>query len=154
MKVFVDTSAFYALVSATDHAHHRALAIHDRLKAEAIPLATSNYVFLEAFSLLQRRHGVEDAEQFGEFVSRHVELVWVGADQHRAAWDYWQRHRKRGLSLVDCSCFVVMQTLGVRHAFAFDEQFREAGFTLLQAPPEMVGEARGAYRVGRRKRAH
>ncbi|RME55690.1 MAG: VapC toxin family PIN domain ribonuclease, partial [Caldilineae bacterium] len=38
---------------------------------------------------------------------------------------------RRGLSLVDCTSFVVMQQLGIDTAFAFDNHFKEQGFTLL-----------------------
>jgi predicted nucleic acid-binding protein len=35
---------------------------------------------------------------------------------------------KRGLSLVDCTSFVLMRRLGVETALAFDEDFRGEGF--------------------------
>ena len=156
MKVFVDTSAFYALTSDTDRAHREARVIQEQLKQLPPTLVTTNYVFLETFSLLQRRHGLEAAERFGNSLPHYVEIVWIDASTHQAAWEHWQHTRQRGLSFVDCSCFVVMRTLGIHRAFAFDSQFQAAGFTLLKStfPPEMVGEARGVYRVGRRKRTH
>mgnify|MGYP001605384452 CR=1 FL=1 len=148
-KVFVDTSAFYALVSETDQEHATARTIREHLKREAAPLLTTNYVFLESVSLLQRRHGMEAAKRFGDLIGEEVDVVWVTASQHRAAWEYWKQRGVRGLSLVDCSCVVVMHELGVRQVFGFDEQFRTAGFTLLDStpPPDRVAEGRGAYRT-------
>ncbi len=153
MKVFVDTSAFYALASETDSAHKVASEIYAQLTAAGAAFVTTNYVFLEAVSLLQRRHGVEDAERFGDFMTGSVEMIWMTARQHQAAWDHWTGRRVRSLSLIDCSCFVIMRDLEIRDAFAFDEQFRQAGFHLL-TPDDRVVERAGTYRVRRRMRAH
>lgn len=147
MKAFVDTSAFYALASKTDEAHARAYAIHEGLKRDGVVLMTTNYVLLEAVALLQRRHGTAEAGSFGDFVMERVELIWIDATQHRTAWKLWKERGRRNLSLVDCSCFVVMRELNIRHAFAFDDQFREAGFVLLSEPADRVAERRAGYRV-------
>ena len=149
MNVFVDTSAFYALVSETDEMHVEALAIHERLKEEEGSFVTTNYVFLESVSLLQKRYGVAEARRFGDFVDRQVELVWVDGAQHRRAWDYWKQRGMRHLSFVDCSCFIVMHNLSIRQAFTFDEQFRTAGFSVLAGPSDRVAERRATYRAGR-----
>lgn len=148
-RVFVDTSAFYALASETDQEHAAARAIREMLKHDAARLVTTNYVFLETVSLLQRRHGMEAARRFGDFVGEEVELLWMTEPQHRAAWDYWKQRGLRGLSFVDCSCVVVMREAGIRQVFGFDEQFRAAGLTLLEAPrpPDRVAERRSVYRA-------
>ena len=152
MKAFVDTSAFYAMASETDQAHVTARAVHEQLKRDNTPLVTTNYILLETVSLLQRRHGVAYAERFGDSVIEEVELIWMTLTQHRAAWKLWKERRNRGLSLVDCSSFVVMRELHMPHAFAFDEQFQEAGFILLDHPGDRVAERRGVYRTGRARR--
>lgn len=153
-KVFVDTSAFYALMSETDQEHVTARSIREALKNGPAHLLTTNYVFLETVSLLQRRHGMEAAKRFGDLVGEEVDVVWITASQHRTAWEYWKQRGMRGLSLVDCSCVVVMRELGVRQVFGFDEQFRTAGFTLLDStpPPDRVAERRGVYRATRVRR--
>ena len=149
MKVFVDTSAFYALASSTDQAHAAAVTIHEHLKRVSAQLITNNYVLLESISLLQRRHGLAEATRFGDAVGSRLSVVWMNELQHGRVWEYWKRQSKRGLSLVDCSCFVVMHELGVREAFTFDAQFRAAGFVPVIAPDGLVAERRATYRVKR-----
>ncbi len=149
----MDTSAFYALASATDDMHAQAVAVHDELKQATARLLTTNYVVLESVSLLQRRIGIREAERFGDFVTTQVEVVWIDEAQHRTAWILWKRSRLRGLSLVDCSSFAVMRDLGVQQAFAFDPQFRTAGFRLLSGPADRVAERRAVYRAGYRSRS-
>lgn len=151
MKVFVDTSAFYALAAEEDRAHDAACQIHEHLRQSADALMTTNYVVLETISLLQRRHGVEAAERFGDGVER-VQIVWMEADAHRAAWRVWKGRRLRGLSLVDCSSFEVMRRLNIQRAFAFDRQFAEAGFTVLGNQTNGVAERKGSYRASRARR--
>lgn len=149
--VFIDTSAFYALASETDNEHTAARAIREQLKRDATRLVTTNYVFLETVSLLQRRHGMEVAKRFGDFVGEEVEIIWMTELQHRASWDYWKQRGMRGLSLVDCSCMTVMRESGIRRVFGFDDQFRSAGFILLDTPPapDRVAEPAGVYRAKR-----
>ncbi len=149
MKVFIDTSAFYALISDTDAKHQVAVSIHERLKQDATELLTTNYVLLECVSLLQRRYGFSEAARFGDLVEHEVRVVWLEQAQHQRAWEDWKQRGARSVSLVDCSCFVVMRELAIRQAFAFDEHFRTAGFQLLATPPRpgMAAERRGRYRT-------
>jgi predicted nucleic acid-binding protein len=155
MKVFVDTSAFYALAAPEDQVHQAAEVVHERLKADpSILLVTTNYILLETVSLLQRRHGIGPAGRFGDSAidQDRMSVIWLAATQHRAAWRLWKERGRRGLSLVDCSSFIVMREQGIRSAFAFDEQFREAGFTVLVQPQDRVAEPRGTYRAARARR--
>lgn len=154
-RVFVDTSAFYALASEKDQEHETARVIREHLKREGVPLLTTNYVFLESVSLLQRRHGMDAAKRFGDFVGEEVDVVWITESQHRVTWEHWKQRGTRGLSLVDCSCVVVMRELGIHQVFGFDEQFRAAGFTLLDMPPspDRVADRRGVYRASHARRS-
>lgn len=154
MKVFIDTSALYALVVENDKAHEAAQRIRAGLEMVAEQALTTNYVLLETVSLLQKRQGYALAERVGDLVIEQVEILWVDAAQHREAWRLWKHEHLRGLSLVDCASFVVMRESGIRRAFAFDEHFRRAGFELLMPPSDRVAEKRGVYRAGRLHRKH
>jgi predicted nucleic acid-binding protein len=46
-------------------------------------------------------------------------------------WEYFRRHKDKDYSLTDCISFVVMKTLGMETAFAFDRHFVQAGFQKL-----------------------
>jgi len=150
-KVFVDTSAFYALSSERDASHTRARDTYEHAKRLQALLVTSSYVVLETISLLQKRHGIAMAERFGDSVAGGVDVVWIDAGQHHMAWKLWKEQRQRGLSLVDCSSFAVMRDVGIRHVFAFDRQFEDAGFVPFSPSADRVAERWAGYRVGRRK---
>ena len=49
-------------------------------------------------------------------------------EDHRGAVQALLAADRRGLSLVDCSSFLVMRRLGLKVAFAFDEDFGHQGF--------------------------
>lgn len=131
MKVFLDTSAFYALSSSSDQDHARAKESLRRLIEGNAEFVSTNYILLECVSLLQRREGLDIAKRFVGRVTETVSILWINDAQHNRAWDYWNRAWKRDLSLVDCASFIVMKEEGIKEAFAFDKQFEEAGFRLV-----------------------
>lgn len=128
LNVFIDTSAFYANAVAEDANHERARTLLATLGEEK--LATSNYVLLETVALIQRRHGLEAAELHGRLIMESTRMLWVDDDAHAGAWRLWRSKRLRGLSLVDCTSFVLMRREGIRKALAFDGHFAQQGFVL------------------------
>lgn len=148
MKVFVDTSALYALIFPEDAHHQRAVACFEALTLAQRILVSTNYVLLECASLLQRRHGFTLAHTFLEKTAELLDVIWIGEKEHRAGVSLWTKAASRQLSLVDCSSIAVMREHGLREAVAFDRHFAEAGFNMLPAT-DRVAEPRGRYRAGR-----
>ena len=152
MKVFVDTSAFYALGDQGDHHHARAHAILGELRDSGPELVTTNYLVVECLSLVQRRRGVEAAGRFLEFVARALNVVWVDPAIHKAAQRSWEEGGIRRLSFVDCVSFIVMREHGIDTAFAFDRDFQTAGFHVAGSSPGWtVREPRRRDRSSARK---
>jgi predicted nucleic acid-binding protein len=58
MTVFVDTSAFYAVLDRDDANHAEAKNVWTRLVREGTTFLTSNYVLVETAALLQHRLGM------------------------------------------------------------------------------------------------
>ena len=132
MKVFIDTSAFYALLDRDDSNHQRAKKEwSDLLHGPDNTLVTTNYVVVESFALVHHRLGVEAARGLQENLLSLVNLEWIDAETHRAGAGAFLAASRRRLSLVDCVSFEVMRTLGIRTSFSFDPHFKEQGFTLL-----------------------
>jgi predicted nucleic acid-binding protein len=131
MRIFIDTSAFYALLDRDDENHRKAKnAWVDLLKNENT-LITSNYVLVETFALLQHRLGVEAVRGFQNDILPLVNIEFVISELHRSGVSALLSASRRNLSLVDCVSFEMMRTLEIKTAFAFDPHFKEQGFNML-----------------------
>ena len=136
--IFVDTSAWYALVSASDQDHQAARAVYAGLVEQGEELVTTSYVLAETMGLIQRRLGWKPLELFAA-AAREVDVVWIDRDAHRAAEAALFERRRRGVNLVDAASFVSMRQRGIEVAFAFDEDFAQAGFRLAGREKESRG---------------
>lgn len=130
--VFVDTSAFLALLIANDEAHESAKAVFATLQTRRARLVTTSYVLVETYALLGRRLGTAAVRAFREDFAPLLEVVWVDRELHEAALDELLERAARTLSLVDATSFVVMRRRRIEEAFVFDRHFTQAGFTLVR----------------------
>lgn len=131
--MFVDTSAFYALMVRTETQHREVARSFERLLSEGRALHTTSYCLVETVALLQHRFGLGPVRDLHDHVLPLFEVEWVGADLHARAHQRLLREDRRRLSLVDCVSFEHMTAMGVRDALALDPHFAEAGFRLLPA---------------------
>ena len=127
--IFIDTSAIYALADKADPNHITAYnKFEDILKSGEVPLL-HNYILLESAALLQARLGLPSAILFLKD-ARSFEVEWVDLDLHKEAEKELERIGKRGISLVDCTSFIVMRRRRVQRAFAFDPDFKDQCFLI------------------------
>lgn len=131
MIVFVDTSAFYALLDRDDISHRKAKRIWNDLISPETTLITNNYVLLESFAVIQNRLGRESVRVFQEDILPIIEIKWIDESIHRLAVSALLTASKREISLVDCVSFETMRTLGIKTVFAFDPHFKEQGFNCI-----------------------
>ncbi len=132
--IFVDTSAFFAILDRDDNAHALARQTWTALLSADTPalLLTSSYVLVESFALTQSRLGLDAVRALHEDILPVVSVHWVLEQDHAAAVSALLTANRRRLSLVDCCSFQIMRRLGVRQALAFDRHFAEHGFELVQ----------------------
>ena len=127
--IFLDTSAIYALADENDNDYKEAKELFALALSQEQELVLHNYILVEAGALIQRRLGLEETKKlFQEIAKFHI--IWIDPPLHKLAEDYFHTHATRKLSFVDCTSFVVMQKQGIKHAFAFDDDFQKAGFSL------------------------
>jgi predicted nucleic acid-binding protein len=130
MRIFIDTSAFFALLDNDDTQHSAAKRVWKELLQEDRTLLTSNYVLVECFALMQNRLGLRAVRDFQENIMPLIQVEYVDLEMHRAGVSALLAANRRNLSLVDCVSFEVMRTLGIKAVFTFDPHFREQGFSL------------------------
>jgi len=131
--VFIDTSAFLAVLDKGDKFHQEAVKKWKFLAKHSSEPWTTDYVRLESWSLVQRRMGAEAGAAFQDDWLPLCKIHLVGADGFERAAAQWRIAQRRNLSLVDLTSFDAMRQLAIRTALAFDSHFQEMGFLDVQA---------------------
>lgn len=133
-RVFVDTSAFYALEDASDRHHREARAIQRWCLRHQPRLFTTHHVLDESITLIGARLRPARAVRFARLLlaSRVVHVVRTDEALEEAALNVYERLEDARLSFTDCVSFAVMHALEISAAFAFDSDFERAGFQLVR----------------------
>ena len=131
MRIFIDTSAFYALLDRDDENHQKAKRAWTGMLHSENTLVTSNYVLVETFALLLHRLGIDALRGFQDAIVPLVNVEFVSSEMHRSSVSALLSASRRNLSLVDCVSFEVMRTLEIKTVFVFDLHFEEQGFMII-----------------------
>jgi len=132
--IFVDSTAWIALELPDDARHDEAVRAFAKIRRGTYgTIVTSDYVLSESLAAVRMEGGLPAAERVATRVldSRSVRLVWTESLAFRQAWERMRSRRDKRWSLVDCLRFVHMEELGISTALAFDEDFAQAGFSVL-----------------------
>ncbi len=130
--VFADSFYFFALVSPTDEAHHRAVELSESLD---VPIVTTAWVLTEVADGLSRsRHRRAFSAILSQLRADLRDTV-VPASQRLfdAGCDPYNARDDKQWSLTDCISFVVMHERGLAEALTGDHHFEQAGFKALLA---------------------
>ena len=131
MMLFIDTSAFLAVLNADDINHAKAKKKWESIITEKYSLICSNYILLETTVLIQRRFGIQALRAFQENVHPLLNVQWINENIHQIAISMLLTADRRHLSIVDCTSFEIMRKQGIEKVFCFDKHFKEQGFDLI-----------------------
>jgi predicted nucleic acid-binding protein len=134
MKILVDTSALYAILDEDDPHHGEAATAFSRL-LDIAELVTHNYVHVEAELLVRRRLGPTAVATLVDRLLPSLTTVWLDEGTHRAALEAWRAGSGK-VSLVDHVSFLVMRSMGIETALAFDADFELHGFPQPHVPAD------------------
>lgn len=134
--LFVDTGAFYAQYDETASRHDRASAVFDGIAAGTInhrPLYTTSHVLAELATLLMRKRDHAAAVRGLNRIrsSPAFTVVHPTEDEFGTACQQFERYDDQQITLVDHLTAVLADERGVDHVFAFDNDFRTLGLTLV-----------------------
>jgi predicted nucleic acid-binding protein len=132
-KIYVDSSAFYALLDRADTYHQPARTAWPALLQDDVAMVTTNYVVSETMTVLQFRIGFEAADLWRRDILGVLDMYWVDKVLHRQACDLWMNLGRRRYSLVDCVSFVAMRQNRIEKAFAFKTNYLAQGIELFPA---------------------
>lgn len=128
-RVFVDTSAFLAIIDRKDQHFLEAQSISQRLVEGRYRLITTMYVVVETHASLLRAMNASIARRFLIEGLDEIGVVSVSNEDEEQGRILILGHTDKGYSFCDAISFSVMERLGLRLAFAFDAHFRQHGFS-------------------------
>lgn len=128
MKVFVDTSAWYAYFDRKDNNHQEAMTFFKK-KPE---LVTSELILAETLALVQRRINKITGQKIGEFLlnSPLIEMTLLTPELLNQSFALFKKTPSR-ISFVDCTNKVAAESLGIKQIFCFDRDFIKLGLKVV-----------------------
>lgn len=131
-KIFIDTSAFVAVIDRSDNHHARAIKYWRQIENQPIAIYTTNFVFDETYTMLLLRINHQSALEFAKNIleSQVIQMIYVDPALQKKALKIAERFHDKSFSFTDCTSFAVMEENKLSQAFAFDNHFIQAGFSL------------------------
>lgn len=132
-ELFVDTSAWMAILDSGDVNHRPALTFQRQI-AGADLLIVTNYILDELYTLVMMDLGYLKAIEIKHKLdalaaAKILELVWVDQVLSDAGWAIFERfNRDKAWSFTDCVSYAVMNRRGLHEVFSFDHHFEQMGF--------------------------
>lgn len=131
-RVFVDSSAFLALLDRRDEHHTEAIQILQGLAEHGARQFTPNATVMVAHALNLSSGGIWAGQAFlrSTEASDTTDVRVRASDEHRAR-EIIYRYNDKDYSLVDAVSFAIMERLHITRAFTFDRHLAQYGLTLL-----------------------
>ena len=131
-RVFLDTSALFAVLDADDESHEEAARTWNRLLDDwargRMRLVTHNGIVLESSALVARRLGMRALRDLHDDLLPLADIVWIREPLLERAAAAMFAAGRRGVSLTDWVSFELMRHRRLRFAFTFDTDFEKQGF--------------------------
>lgn len=132
-RIFVDTSAYIALVRIADDNHKHADDIAKEIGKYSIRVYTTNFVIAETHAFLVSRSGHDLALRFiTDLDASATNIIRIAAKDEERCKAVIKQYRDKDFSYTDCCSFAVMERIGIEHSFDFDDHFMQYRFTSLR----------------------
>lgn len=133
--IFIDTNFLCALYNERDSLHEKARAIWPTL--DDFDYVVSNFILLEAYTILSQRASKKEAIAFGELLKKDspYAIYWISKEFEEKVWKIFVSIKDKNFSYVDASILAVMKKEKIKHLLSFDTGFaqfqKSFGFTLV-----------------------
>ncbi|MBF0564903.1 MAG: PIN domain-containing protein [Nitrospirae bacterium] len=132
-SIFIDTTAWLALINKSDDFFNKACSIRDELLKDGCHFFVTNYIIVEIANSLSRKVWRNRAISLINFIynSDDIEVIEVNKEIYNQALEIYKHRQDKEWGLTDCTSFIVMSTNGIAEAFTNDRHFEQAGFIAL-----------------------
>ena len=131
-KLFIDTSAFFAIINARDLNHDIALKFFKN-DINNFKVFSSDFVISETLTLIRRKMGSLIAFSWGEKIiqSNFIKILYSGENIFLDSWQTFIKYEDQDFSFIDCTSFLHMKENKIRCCFCFDTHFSIYGYDSL-----------------------
>lgn len=133
MRIFLDTSGLIALSDEKDRNHERAKESLNEKVQKGARFVLGRNVLAEYIDGVTKRIGKEKAiEELDSILNSKLLVIepLSEADWNKA-FNCFRKYRDKQIDLTDCLSFAIMERLGLKSAFTFDNDFKIHGFEVL-----------------------
>ena len=125
--IFVDTSAFIAMRVKDDVNHGKAHDFLTTIREKKLRLHTTNFVLDEVYTYFCRNHDI--AIEMVQLIMNNPLIILhrVDVDDENNGVKILQNFVDKEFSYTDAASFAVMERLGIKTVFCFDNHFEQYG---------------------------
>ncbi|HAA90183.1 MAG: Uncharacterized protein XD63_0689 [Thermoanaerobacterales bacterium 50_218] len=129
-KLFIDTSAFIALMDKKDDLHGPAVDFYCSLD-EKIVLITTIFIVSETYTWLRYKKDFKVAKLFLNVIgdalkTDFIEIVYPDQFMCEKIPGILEKYQDQDLSYTDAFSFLVIENMGIKDVFGFDSHFYSA----------------------------
>lgn len=134
MKVFIDTSAFMAMILKRETLHAKAVQLYEKYKKTRANLVTSDYILDELFTRCVARAGKYGAKKTIELIdeiiaSEELTVLRVDLDIFERAKQTFLKFADQPISFTDATSYELYKVFVIDEVFTFDSDFKKMRLT-------------------------
>ena len=121
--VFADTNYFCGLYNPKDTLNKKCEEFSHKLQEEGFKSCVSNYIVLEAMTILSQRVGKKASLSFWKRIyDGTVKVVNIDERLHKRAFKIFKKVRSKNFSFVDASILALMKRYKIDYLLTFDKR--------------------------------
>jgi predicted nucleic acid-binding protein len=136
MSVFVDTSAWLAIIDEKNEYHKEVVEYFTYLLGSKITMVTNNIVIDETIDHLKSVFGIETAKKFNEIINEStinvkLRMDWISRRERKLALDSFLKDKTGNLSLRYFYIYGSVRRKKIDILFTLDQQLKHLGLPIM-----------------------
>lgn len=132
MRIFIDTSAFLALLASDQDIHIQAKEILSELQRKRTLFITSSFVLSETYTRIIYDSNIKIAKKFHQMIVSGEEIgfmkvIWIDQLLDGEIYKIYTKFSEHKLSYTDASSYLLVKKFRLDGIFTFDAGFKKVG---------------------------
>lgn len=124
--IFIDASAYIALLVPTDNLHQKALQLANGILTQSSNHITSYGILGEVLTVGSQRHNRQAAIDFVENVlDSKTHIIIENEEFLKRSFKIFQDITDKNVSWIDCYSFAIIEYYKIEKVFSFDKDFKK-----------------------------